>query len=347
MTKAMTPEEERTNQWLEDRGYKTEYEPDFIPEGEQRPDFWAEASVGDPAELWVEVKKIDEDDSTKALTAAAQMKKGLTLPSGLNGHAHMSVNDAVQQQSIQSVLKLYQTHAPKHAKEKTTLAFVQNQAGETVLRRAEVNSKDGVKRIWVKGPASGPLAAPYNFCEDEPFADTKYWDENGQEKTAPAHDVLEWRGGFQCALTVWLDPAELAITDFGIHSAGSCNTRERTINSLEKANKQLKSAVAVKAAPAIVVLVPKYDYVTDQMIQAGCYGVLTAPINVQSHAVGALYHGADGVFRETKNRHISAAIRLWQNGEATYFPNPHAHHKIDEKAALFKGLHRADVSFDP
>ena len=342
----MTPDEERTKEWLEARGYKTEYEPAFIPEGQQRPDFWAEAVDGDPAQLWVEVKKIEGDNSTEALTTASKIQKATTLPSGLNGQAHMSVSDVVQEQSVQSVLKLYQNHAPKHAQETSTLAFVQNKPGETVLRRAEVNSQDGVKRIWVRGTASGPLAAPYNFCEDEPFAETKFWDENGQEKTAPAHDVLEWRGGFQCALTVWLDPAKAAITSCGIHSAGSSNTRERTINALEKANKQLKSAVAVKEAPAIVMLVPKYDYVEDRMIQAGCYGVLTAQLNTQNQTVSSLYHGADGVFRETKNRHISAAIRLWQNGEATYFPNPYAYHKIGENAALFKGLHRADVSFD-
>jgi hypothetical protein len=94
-------------------------------------------------------------------------------------------------------------------------------------------------------------------------------------------------------------------------------------------------------------LVPKYDYVDDGMIQAGCYGVLTAQLNVETKSVSTLYHGADGVFRPTKNRHISAAIRLWKNGEATYFLNPHAHHKINAKAKLLKGLHKAGVSVDP
>lgn len=292
------------------------------------------------------MKQIDEDESGKATGVASKVTAGFKMPTGLYGVANMAVHETVQEQSVQAVLKLYSKHAPKHAEEKTTLAFVQDKPGETVLRRAEVNSREGVKRLWVRGGATGPLACPHNFCGDEPFADTKYWDEHGQEKTAPAHDVLNWSAGVQCALTVRLDPAGRPIKDFAIHSVGSTNTRERTVNALEKANSQLKSAVAIKQAPAIVMLVPKYDYVDDGMIQAGCYGVLTAQLNIENKSVSALYHGADGVFRPTKNRHISAAIRLWQNGEATYFLNPHAHHKIDERARLLKGLHKAGVSFD-
>lgn len=87
MTKPMTPDEERTKSWLEKRGYKTEYEPDFIPEGQQRPDFWAEAKRGDPKELWVEVKQIDGDNSTKALGAAEKIKQATKLPGGLFGQA--------------------------------------------------------------------------------------------------------------------------------------------------------------------------------------------------------------------------------------------------------------------
>jgi hypothetical protein len=340
MTKSMTPDEERTKAWLEARGYRTEYEPDFIPEGQQRPDFWAESKHGDPAKLWVEVKQIDEDDSGKATGVASKVKSGFTMPIGLHGVASMAVHEAVQEQSVQAVLKLYDKHAPKYANGKSTLAFVQDKAGATVVRRAEVSSREGVKRLWVRGVATGPLACPHNFCGDEPFAETKYWDENGQEKTAPAHDVLDWSTGVQCALTVRLDPAGRPIKGFAIHSVGSTNTRERTINALEKANKQIKSAIALREAPAIVMLVPKYDYVDDGMIKAGCYGVLTAQLNVETKSVSALYHGADGVFRPTKNRHISAAIRLWQNGEATYFVNPYAHHKIDERAKLLKGLHK-------
>lgn len=345
MTKAMTPEEERTKAWLEVRGYKTEYEPDFIPEGEQRPDFWAEALAADPPQLWVEVKQIDQDASTKAMSMAVKVERATRFPADLHGIAHMGVSEGCQEQSVQAVVKLFQTHAPKHAHEKTTLAFVQHKAGDTVLRRAAVERKDGVKRLWVRGTSSSLLACPYDFCEDEPYAEVRFWDANGDERKVRAYEVLNWTDDHQCGLTVWLDPSGPLIDSFGVHSGGSSNTRERTVRSLEKANVQLRSAVALRPVPAIVMLVPMYDYVDDQMIQAGCYGVLRAPINVQTGAMGDLYHGEDGVFRPTKNRHISAAIRLWKNGEATYFPNPHAHHKIGEQAALFKGLRRANVSF--
>ena len=344
MATEMTPEEERTKTWLEERGYVTEYEPEFIPAGEQRPDFWAEAAVGDPAKLWVEVKQIDQDASTKAMSMAVKVERALKFPEGVRGHAHMGVSEGAHEQSVQSVAKLFQIHGPKHAQEKTTLAFVQHEAGEQVLRRAEVATKDGIKRLWVRGPATGQLPCPYDFCEDEPYAEVKHWDASGHEASARAYEVLAWSDA-HCTLTVWLDPQGPVVDSFGVHSGGSSNTRERTIRSLEKANAQLRSAVAVRAAPAVVMLVPYFDYVDDQMIQAGCYGVLKAPINVATGAVGDLYHGEDGVFRPTKNRHISAAIRLWKNGEATYFPNPYAHHKIGESAKLFDGLHRANVSF--
>src|SRR5262249_48227397 len=151
----------------------------------------------------------------------------------------------------------------------------------------------------------------------------------------------------QCSLTAWLDPAGPILDSLGAHSSGSSNWAERTVRALEKANSQLRSAIALRPAPAIVMLVPVYDYVDDQLIQAGCYGVLKVPINVQTGVAGDMYHGEDGAFRPTKNRHISAAVRLWSNGMATYFPNPHAHYKIEDSAKLFAGLNRANVSFGP
>ena len=85
----MTPDEERTKAWLEKRGYKTEYEPDFIPEGQQRPDFWAVAQRGNPRELWVEVKQIDEDDYLKSLNTLAKKKWNSIKGEGVNHFVKM------------------------------------------------------------------------------------------------------------------------------------------------------------------------------------------------------------------------------------------------------------------
>lgn len=347
MVKEMTPEEERTKAWLEARGYLTEYEPAFIPAGQQRPDFWAANSNGDPSELWVEVKLFDQDASSKAMTMAWKVQKAAVLPTAIHGHAHLAVNEASQEQSVQSALKLYKIFAPKYADEKGMLVFVQQGVGETALRRAEIVTNSETRRLWVRGPATGPMACPSSFCDDVPFSDVTFWNADGVESKARAFEVLHWSGDPQCALTAWIDPDGPEIDSIGAHSSGSSHWAERTVRLLEKANGQLRSAVAIRPAPAIVVLVPYFDYVDDLLIQAGCYGVLKAPINVQSGTSGDLYHGEDGAFRSTKNRHISAAIRLWKNGEATYFPNPHAHHKIDDGASLFKGLHRANVSLGP
>lgn len=345
MTKKMTPEEQRTREWLEERGYVAEYEPEFIPAGEPRPDFWAEAPDGDPSQLWVEVKKIDQDASSAVMSMAVKVERATRFPEGLCGEALMGVNEDSKEPAVRSVIRLFREHAPRYAHERTTLAFVQHGLDDRILRRAEILTPQGIERLWARGQATGPLACPYNFCDDEPYRDVTWWDANGDRKVAKAYEVLAWTDDCQCSLTVCLDPSGSAIETFGISSHGAPNIPQRTVRLLEKANTQLRSAVSLRPAPAIAVLVPYFDYVEDQLIQAGCYGVLKVPIDVKTGVFGDTYHGEDGVFRPTKNRHISAAIRLWKNGTATYFPNPYARHKIDESAALFAGLNRAKVSF--
>lgn len=339
----MTPEEKLVDAWLRDRQYIPEYEPDFIPKDDERPDFWAVSASATPPKLWVEVKHLGEDAISAALSRAVAVSKSVKIPDGLRGDAHLDVNDASQEQSIRSVLKMFRQHAPAFVGQRATLAFVHDKIGSDIVRRAEVRS-DVLQLLWAKGEATGLLATPHDFCEDARQLVT-FWSAEGVQADGYAFDVLNWTDDYQCGLVVRLDPDGPAIDSFGAEAGGSRDVTPRAIQALKKANSQLRSGVQHRAAPGLVIIVSQPAHADDLLIQAAAYGKLKVPIDVNTGTWGDTFHGEDGVFRHNKNRHISALVHLQTDGSATYFPNPHAHHQIDDKSSLFVGVKRADVQF--
>ncbi len=339
----MTPEETLVDEWLRARHYVPEYEPDFIPKDDERPDFWAESSVATPPKLWVEVKHLGEDAISAALSRAVKVSKTVKIPDGLRGCARLDVNDQSQEQSIRSVLNLFRQHAPSFVGERVRLAFVHHKLDSATVRRAELRS-DVRQHLWVKGEETGLLAAPHEFCEDA-MQQIAHWSADGMEAEAPAYNVLNWTDDYQCALVVDLDPDGEVIDSFGAGAGGSRDVTSRTIQALKKANSQLRSGVQHRVAPGLVVIVSHPAHADDLLIQAACYGKLKVPIDVKTGNWGDTFHGEDGIFRHNKNRHISAVVHLQTDGSATFFPNPHAHHEIDEASSLFAGVNPADVQF--
>ena len=127
---------------------------------------------------------------------------------------------------------------------------------------------------------------------------------------------------------------------------GSPNGYGRAIKALKDSTSQLRNACTFKQAPGLVIIVPKENHFDDHMIAVAAYGKLTVPISIETRELGERYYGRDGMFRPDKNRHISGAVHLRrQGGPATYFPNPFAHHKIEQEASLPRGLDCAEVTF--
>lgn len=336
-------EEKLVDDWLRARRYVPQYEPDFIPKENERPDFWTESNRATPSKLWVEVKHLAEDAISAALSRAVKVSRMIKIPDGLRGYARLDVNDRSQEQSIRSVLNLFRQHAPRFVGQKVRLAFVHQTLGSAAIRRAELRS-DARQYLWVKGEPTGLLAAPHEFCEDATQQIT-CWSAEGVEFEAPAYNVLNWSDDYQCALVIDLDPGGDVIDSFGAGAGGSRDVTPRAIQALKKANSQLRSGVQHRVAPGLVVIVSQPAHADDLLIQAACYGKLKAPINVHTGQWGETFHGEDGVFRHNKNRHISAVVHLQTDGSATFFPNPHAHHKIDEASSLFDDVKRAEVEF--
>jgi hypothetical protein len=129
-------------------------------------------------------------------------------------------------------------------------------------------------------------------------------------------------------------------------SGGSGQTRDRTKRALEDANGQIKTACMTHLAPGIVLLMPRGPFVDDMMIAAAAYGHLTVPLTLKDGGIehGKMYHGLDGVFRQNKNTHVSAAV-VRRERPVTFFPNPYARHPIPNDAPVFAGAVRADVEF--
>jgi hypothetical protein len=336
-------EEARAEAWLRAQGYIPS-RPTWLPRG-RNPDFWAESATLAPPYLWAEVKSIDPNDSTAALSRFHSIIASAKIPPGLHGHGMVNIEPHAVEQSVRWVLKAFAQHAPKFAGQKVVLAFVQQSRDGRDVRRAEVDASVP-EMLWVRGADTGPMHPPIGVCR-ESFAPAKVLYPGGGERIGKTFEFFEWTGRTECSLVARLDPAGRPLGSLASMSGGSGQTRDRTERALEDANGQIKTACVTRDAPGIVLLVPRGPFVHDTMVAAAAYGHLTVPLTLKDGGVehGEMYHGPDGVFRRNKNTHVSAAVHVRREGPATFFPNPHARHPISDAAPVFAGAMRADVEF--
>lgn len=336
-------EEARAKAWLHAQGYATS-RPTWLPR-DRNPDFWAESPTLAPPHLWAEVKSIDPDDSTAALSRFRSIIASAKIPPDLRGHGMVYIEPHAVEQSVRWVLKAFVQHAPRFAGQKVVLVFVQQSRDGRDVRRAEIASSVP-EMLWVRGTDVGPMHPPIGVCK-ESFAPAKIIHAGGKERIGKAFEFFDWTGSTECSLVARLDPAGQPLDGLASMSGGSGQTRDRTVRALEDANSQIKTACVTRDAPGIVLLVPRDPFVNDTMIAAAAYGHLTVPLTLEDGCIerGRAYHGLDGVFRQNKNTHISGAVHVRREGPATFFPNPHARHPIPDDACVFADARRTDVEF--
>jgi hypothetical protein len=334
----MTEDEEFAFNWLKDRDYKAVFQPSLVTSG-RCPDFLATASAdATPNDLWVEVKSVEPEKRTLALSKAWPVLKGLAVPKGVNGYAMMEINERTIEQSIRSLLKMFNSNASKHSHERTKLVFIQQHPQQRDVRCVEVHQEDEAHRIWVRGAGTARIAAPPGLIKPQAPAVTRSAD--GDAKTQLAFEVFDWLAPYNCALVVRLDPNEQPLISIPSMAAGTSNVASRVINALQDANSQLRNAYRFKRASGMVLIIPE-EYVDDLTIASAIYGKLTVPISTETNKLGGAFFGRDGTFRPNKNTHISVVVRLYRDGSpAAYFPNPFARQPIDEGDSLFGALRR-------
>lgn len=335
-------------EWLDLRGYKAE-RPTWLHKG-RNPDWWAKSDTNVPSSIWVEVKSIDDESGTAVLSRYHSIISAAHIPAGLHGHGMVNINPNAVEQSVRWVLKEFARQAPKYAGQKVTLAFVQQTRDGNQVRRAEVSGEER-EVVWVRGDAAGAMCPPINVCKAS-FAETKVLYPGGEERTGKTFEFFDWNAGMECSLVAHLDPNASPLDSFAAMSGGDSSRRERVLRAVEDANNQIRKAYETTTAPGIVAIVMRGPFAEDFPIQTACYGHLMVPITLQED--GSITHGdhrhdhneRKAVFREDKNRHVSAVVHIRRGGvAATFFPNPFAHRLIADNAPLFAGAERTDVKF--
>ncbi len=337
-------EERRARAWLGERGYACE-RPKWLPKG-RNPDYWAQTETVDPPGIWIEVKSTDEDGGTSALGKHYPQISDAVIPPGLHGHALFHLAADTAKQSIARLLKSFALQAPRYVGKKCVLAFVQQSRDKKDLLRAEVTTEIP-EMLWIFGSGGGLFHPPLGMVKDS-YAITSVFDRTALVRSERAFNIFDWLGKNECALVVHLDPCDRPLEQISSMSGGTVTLREKSVAALADANNQIKTACRVRPAPGIALLVPRDRHASSLMVQAACYGQLQVPVTVAAEHSGQsaqMFHGGGGVFAEGKNRHLSAAILLTMSGDATFYPNPYAHHKILDDAQVFDGATRARVSF--
>jgi hypothetical protein len=340
----MNDDERLVHDWLCERSYLPEYEPAIVATG-RKPDFLVVGRDARPTPqtFWAEVKSLQPENSRIAISKSLPVLKEFGVPENVNGHAMLHVNENTRQQSIRALLKMFFGKVHDYESENVWLVFLQQNSEATDVRYLEVESQI-VEKVWVRGARNETIAVPAGRIEDAQ-APTK-WSQDGKSLKAPAFRIFDWQKSFDCALVVRIEPHGRRLTAIASMSGGNSNLSDRALGAIENANAQLRNAHKFKQVPGIVFIVPAEDYADDLMIAIAAYGQLTVPISRESLTAGEGYFGRDGAFRAGKNTHIGSLIRLRRKGgPSTYFPNPFAKQPIDERATLFTGLQRANVTF--
>lgn len=344
----LSVDETLVQEWLSQRGYsKLEYEPQVG--AKKRPDFLAIAEGPNiiPGMLWAEVKSLQSENTSAALDRTWPILKQLDVPAGLSGRAMLHVAGVTRNQSVRAVVKMFHQNAPKHSSVRARLIFIQQLPDKRDVRFVGVQGTP-IQKVWARGTEGKKIAAPTGTIEDSQAI--AQWEINGDCQSAPAFQVFDWLTGFDCALVVEIDPEDRPLTSISSMSSGGSTASARALYAIERANSQLRQACSFRPAAGVVFIVPAEEHADDLAIATAIYGKLTVPVSLATSRTqqqfGEAFYGYDGAFRPNKNTHISAVIRLRQNGESgTYFPNPFAKHVIGEDASLFSGLRRARVTF--
>lgn len=339
MAAEMTDDEKLAQAWLRARGYTPEFSPAIVTEG-RSPDFLAHSS-GEPPAVWAEVKSLEPEAVTVTMGRAWEIIRAFSLPAELRGHATLWVNECTRDQSVRALLKLFTEHAEKHRGQNVKLAFVQQNADTAGMRRIDFEDGEVPFRFWIRGAGDQLAAIPPG--ELDSFRIGKL-SERGESRSLEAFRLFDWQASFDCALVATLDNGKLPLS-ISPMGGGFVSVATRVHNALDSANGQIKNACRFLEAPGIALVVPPpYGPVDNQQIAAACYGKLSFSVAVGSAIdgpgkFGPLQHGPDAAFQTGKNRHISAAVRLYRDGGVgMYFPNPFAHRRIDKESALLKGL---------
>ena len=351
-------EEELAKAWLRERGYEcfrpTELSRDhraWLPhreKGQENPDFWAESGLHEPNGLWAEVKTIAPDDWEEALTKFSRSIDSVRIPDGLRGWAHMRLHPDAIEQSVQSVLKNFESYSPSFVGQKILLVFLQKTRDCRQEYQVDIAAETPIK-IWARAEKL-PLNPGFWLKDHLWYAPAQLRTPDGRFLTGPTFQFFSGNKDGQCVLEVHLDPEREPLDSFAVSSGGRGQATDRTVKHLKKANRQIKTACKTCDAPGVAILIPGGKFgVTDYAIQAAVYGVLRTSFSVDGAEAktSRLFHGENGVFRLQKNRHISAAILLHPKATATVFPNPnpYALQPIPENAPLFAGASRANVQF--
>ena len=335
MPDSMNDDERLAEGWLKSRGYTPEFKPAIITKGKS-PDFLAQANVN-PALVWAEVKTIDPEAVTTVMGRASDIIHEASLPDGLRGHGTMHVNANTRDQSVRSLLRLYAEHAPKYRDKRANLTFIQQTPDIGGMRRVDFLDEVIPEHIWARGAGDGKIGLPGGILESGMRMATIR--DGSAVREIPAYHLFDWNAPINCALTVSINSMDHPLS-IGPMGGGFVSVASRVLNAVEYANGQIRNACKYLNAPGVVLIVPSpFGFIDNHQIAAAAYGRIMMSINVPSGKVAGMEHGPDAAFQPEKNRHISTIIRLNRNGSpGMYFPNFHAHHKIDKSSSLLAEL---------
>ena len=307
-------------------GFECLPEPDWV-KGEV-PDFLCRGR----AELWVEVKSLDDPDSKKALARAFGWLRQRCTSVVSTGQADAFVSDDALERDVKAVLRLadraLRDEINSDAYPSKLYALVPNdpEYGEFVMIRVSAEAEEEV--FYSCRSNSGRYGRPHSgdqFGLEEP---ARVITNRGMIEEMSARELHLWDDDFRIALSLLPTNEQFHIRRcIRRGMAQGISDVERIRKHASKANRQFKSACDQFPLPCLLMVFDDTGFGDGSSFLAALYGDRQAiwPLNQDNVS---LHYGPNGFWNQNKNRSTSAACYVRQGARPLLVYNFWATHPL-------------------
>lgn len=305
-------------------GFSLEAEPSWVTKGE-KPDFFCTG----PVELWVEVKAIGEPERFERLGANFDSLRDRAKSVSGHGRAHAWVADDATERDLKAAISLAKDalRLREASSERPDRIGVVVPRKPVLGRRVKITVETDKQRQQLLCAAS----LDHRYGRPSSWGDLTLRsrariEEDGRTREVDPFELDLEEDNFLVCLELERGEKPFYISTCApIGAANRLTTNETIRLAAKKANSQFKNACKFRAAPCLLMVFEDGVFVQKVMAFASAfYGNLQYTASTKNFDDGRLGFGPDGFWRPNRNRTMSSAGLIRNDGQPVLIPNPWA-----------------------
>ncbi|MFZ5791876.1 MAG: hypothetical protein ACOY3L_14385 [Pseudomonadota bacterium] len=308
--------------FLTGRGFTCDLDLSWLGPG-LRPDVFCHG----PSDLWVEVKTrtgLADDDHLFRIFEYLRTKADPNIGTG-RGYAQVAKTATTQDAKAVLALARQALQSPEaEAANEICIILPDDPDGSSIVHFM-VAIESGRVLFVCRKSNSGSYGYPLGL-EPNPFIqDVLLNDEAVADRTVPFHEIAT-EGAFRLALRIFPDGKPFHIGGAGpAEGARRVRTEERIRAAIKTANKQLKRALSVREAPAVVFIYHDDLFVAnDALLLSALFGDRQYVFDPNDFHNGYFCFGPNGAWTSGQHKSVSAVTYFANEGPPLTVHNPWA-----------------------